>query len=69
MTIRPVDLTGGKSVYCFNQRQLNDATAMAREDTPEGRRVREEVARLESEFTRNERAAVAFLVIDRLNAG
>lgn len=68
MSQNPIDLTGGKSVYCFNQGQLDRAVALAREDTPAGRRIRAEIDRLESGCTRNEQAAIAFLLIQRLNA-
>jgi hypothetical protein len=68
MSVNPIDLTGGKSVYCFNQNQLDRAEALAREDSPAGGRIRAEIARLETECTRNERAAIAFLLIQRLNA-
>ena len=29
MAVKPLDLTGGKSVYCFNQRQLDSAFKLA----------------------------------------
>jgi len=67
MSMQPIDLTGGQSVYCFNRQQLDGAAALFEEDSPSGQRVREAVARLESECTRNEQAAIAFVVIDRLN--
>jgi hypothetical protein len=68
MSMQPIDLTGGKSVYCFNQQQLDRATALFQEDAPAGQRIRAEVARLESECTRNEQAAIAFILIQHLNA-
>lgn len=67
MVMEPIDLTGGKSVYCFNRQQLDRAAALFKEDSPSGQRIREAVARLETECTRNEQATVAFIVIDRLN--
>lgn len=67
MSIRPIDLTGGKSVYCFNESQLNRAFDLANGPTEEGVRIREEVARLEASLNRNERAALAFVLIDHLN--
>jgi hypothetical protein len=68
MSMQPIDLTGGKSVYCFNQQQLDRATALFHEESPAGKRIRAEVARLESECTRNEQAAIAFILIEHLNA-
>jgi hypothetical protein len=67
MVMKPIDLTGGKSVYCFNQQQLDGAFALYNEASPSGDRIRAEVARLEAECTRNEQAAIAFVLIDHLN--
>lgn len=66
MAVKPIDVSGGESVYCFNRTQLNSAFALAEAQDTAGERIRGEIARLESEFSRNERAAVAFVVIDRL---
>lgn len=67
MAIKPLDLTGGKSVYCFNQHQLDQAFKLAAGDDASGQKVRDEVDRLDKAMTRNERAALAFVIIDRLN--
>lgn len=64
----PIDLTGGKSVYCLNQQQLDRAQALFQEDSPAGERIRAAVAQLEADCTRNERAAIAFLLIQHLQA-
>ena len=68
MSMQPIDLTGGKSVYCLNQQQLDRALALFQEDSPAGARLRAAVARLEAECSRNERAAIAFLLIQHLQA-
>ena len=68
MSLHPLDLTGGKSVYCLNQQQLDRALALFQEDSPAGARIRAEVARLESECIRNEQAAIAFVLIQHLHA-
>ena len=67
MAIKPLDLTGGKSVYCFNQHQLDQAFKLAAAEDEPGRKVRAELDRLDKALTRNERAALAFVIIDRLN--
>ena len=67
MSIEPVDLTGGKSVYCFNESQLDHAFALFEGQDESGDKIRAEVARLEKELTRNERASLAFVIIDHLN--
>ncbi len=66
MSAQPIDLTGGKSVYCLNQQQLDRALALAAEESPAGARIRDAVARLEAGCSRNERAAIAFVLIRHL---
>lgn len=66
MSVKPIDVTGGESVYCFNQYQMQSAFEMAESDSESGAKVRQAIAHLESTLTRNERAAAAFVVIDRL---
>ena len=68
MSVHPIDLTGGKSVYCFNQQQLDRAAALFQENSPAGERLRATVAQLEAGFTRNEQATIAFILIQHLNA-
>jgi hypothetical protein len=67
MSIEPVDLSGGKSVYCFNEAQLERAFALAREESESGEKIRAKVEELNESLTRNERAALAFVIIDVLN--
>ena len=66
MAVKPIDVTGGESVYCFNAAQLKGAFDLAGSEGASGEKIREAIDRLESDYTRNERAAVAFVVIDRL---
>ena len=63
---RPIDLTGGKSVYCFNEGQLKRAFELGEGDTESGRKIRAALETLERDLSRNERAALAFILIDRL---
>jgi hypothetical protein len=67
MSLPPQDITGGKSVFCFNQRQLAEAVQLFEATNGAGERLRNEVHRLEAELSRNERAALAFVLIDRLS--
>ena len=67
MSIKPVDLTGGKSVYCFNEAQLDHAFGLYEAKDESGDRIRAEVERLSKSLSRNERASLAFVVIDQLN--
>lgn len=66
MAIKPIDVTGGKSVYCFNEYQLKSAFELAESDSESGRKIRETIEHLENSLTRNEQASLAFVVIDRL---
>lgn len=67
MAVKPLDLTGGKSVYCFNEHQLKMAFDLFADPGESGVKIRAEVDRLEASLTRNERAAMAFVIIDRLS--
>jgi len=66
MAVQPVDLTGGESVYCINQAQLERAFQLADADPDAGPRIRAALQGLEQDLSRNERAALAFVLIDRL---
>ena len=66
MTIKPIELLGGESVYCINQSQLKNAFKLAQEDPQTAPRIQAEIQALEAKFSRNERAALAFVLIDRL---
>jgi len=68
MSVQPIDLTGGKSIYCLNEQQLERAMRQFQEDSPAGDRIRAAVTRLEAECSRNEQAAIAFLLIQHLHA-
>jgi hypothetical protein len=63
---KPLSIGGGESVYCINEAQLRDATRLAEEDPRTAPRIRRAIAELESELSRNERAALAFTLIERL---
>ena len=67
MSVPPIDLTGGKSVYCFNQPQLDRALDFFEEDSPSGERIRTAIAELEATCSRNEQAAIAFILIQHLS--
>ncbi|MGA0333368.1 MAG: hypothetical protein ACO3N7_04095 [Kiritimatiellia bacterium] len=67
MSLKPIDLTGGKSVYCFNQHQLDQAKRLFNEESESGEKIRAAVSRLEQECTRNEQATIAFTLIEHLN--
>jgi len=66
MSQQPIDLLGGKSVYCINEGQMRDARRLVEQDPVASARIQTEIERLESSLKRNERAALAFLMIERL---
>lgn len=66
MAVQPADLTGGESVYCINQAQLARAFELADGGGDDGARIRAALTDLEQGLSRNERAALAFVLIDRL---
>ena len=59
-------LLTGKSAFCISDWQLREAQSLVEGDDEGGRRIRAAVLRAEAELTRNERAALAFLLIGRL---
>jgi hypothetical protein len=65
---RQLDLTGGESVYCINTFQMEKALDLfdGTGDSPE--RIRAVIDRLETELSRNERAALAMLLLRRLKS-
>lgn len=67
MSLKPIDLTGGKSVYCFNQHQMDQANTLFAEESPSGEKIRKAVAGLEADYSRNEQATIAFMIIQHLN--
>jgi hypothetical protein len=59
-------LSGGEQIYCLNEAQMQKALKLAREDPVSAPRIQRMLRELESDLSRNERAALAFLLIDRL---
>ena len=66
MSVKPIDILGGESVYCINEDQLKKSYRMAYEDPETSEKIQKGVEELEKQYDRNERAALAFVVIDRL---
>ncbi len=66
MTAKPVDILGGESVYCINEGQIESARALAFEDPESAPRIQAELERLERSLSRNEQAALSFVLIQRL---
>jgi hypothetical protein len=66
MTIKPIELLGGESVYCINESQLKNAFKLAFEDPQASPKIQAAIAEMEEKLSRNERASLAFVLIDRL---
>jgi hypothetical protein len=66
MSIKPIELLGGESVYCINQSQLANAKKLAFDDPSTSPRIQAEIKAIEEKLSRNERASLAFVLIDRL---
>ena len=66
MSAEPVSLLGGESVYCINEAQLLDAARLADEDPESSPKIQSQLETIEASLTRNERAALAFVIIERL---
>jgi hypothetical protein len=66
MSVEPVELLGGESVYCINQAQLKTAYDLAESDGPSKAKIQEVLAKIQGDFSRNEQAALAFVLIDSL---
>lgn len=66
MSAEPVSLLGGESVYCINEAQLRDAARLADEDPESSPKIQSQLETIEASLTRNERAALAFVIIERL---
>jgi hypothetical protein len=66
MAVQPVDITGGESIYCINQTQLKEAFRLAEQDDASAPRIRASIDAIQRDLTRNEQAALAFVLIDRL---
>lgn len=60
-------LTGGESVYCINQAQMTRTRGLLETPSETGEKLRAIRDRLETDLDRNELAALAFSIVERLN--
>tara|TARA_B100000686_G_C16510731_1_gene822009 strand:- start:526 stop:744 length:219 start_codon:yes stop_codon:yes gene_type:complete len=66
MAINPISILGGDSVYCINESQMREAKKLAESDPESSQKLKSIIENLESDLSRNERAALAFTIIDNL---
>ena len=63
-----IPLMGGKSVHCINEQQMAEAWRLTEEEPESSEKIQALLEELEKTLTRNERAALAFVIISRLKA-
>ena len=66
MVLSPISILGGDSVYCINEAQMEHAKELVEKDPESSKKIKNIIDTLESDFSRNERAALAFTIIDNL---
>ncbi len=66
MGLKEIDFSGGESVYCINEVQLKKAFDLVKNDPESARKINGLLDQIENEFSRNERAALSFILVDRL---
>ena len=66
MSIKPIEIVGGESVYCINEAQLRTTYELAEKDPESAPKIQEAISDLEGRLSRNELAALAFMLIERL---
>ena len=59
---------GGKSVHCINEQQMAEAWRLVEQEPGTSEKIQAVLEELENDLTRNERAALAFVIISRLKA-
>lgn len=63
-----IDLTGGDSVYCINEAQMKKALTMLEEAGGDSR-LKAGLEDIKKNWSRNEQAALAFLLVEHLRLG
>ena len=66
MAPEPIPLLGGKSVHCINEQQMAEALRLAEEEPGSSEKIQAVLADAETKLSRNEQAALAFVIIHRL---
>ena len=68
MAHETIPLMGGKSVHCINEQQMAEAWRLTEQEPGSSEKIQAALEKLEQDLTRNERAALAFVIISRLKA-
>ncbi len=64
--MKRIDIIGAESIYCIDKVQLNKAIKLSQGDSPSAEKIQSAKKILETDLSRNELAAPAFLIIDDL---
>lgn len=64
--MKQIDIIGAESIYCIDEIQLRKAIRLSQGDAPSATKIQSAKKILEADLSRNERAALAFLLIDNL---
>ena len=68
MAHNTIPLLGGKSVHCINEQQMAEAWRLTEQEPGSSEKIQAVLEALENDLSRNERAALAFVLISRLKA-
>ena len=66
MNSNEIPLTGSPSFYCITEQQLRDARRLSHQDPVSSPLIQLSLASLERTLNRNQQAALAFMLIERL---
>ncbi len=66
MAHETIPLLGGKSVHCINEQQMEEAVRLTEEDPISAPKIGQILKEVETTLTRNEQAALAFMIIKKL---
>lgn len=69
MITEPIPLLGGKSVFCINEEQMRMAKELYQDDLAGSAKIEGHLQKIRGDLSRNEQAALAFMLIDRLKTG
>ncbi len=66
MATETIPLLGGKSVHCINEQQMAEALRLVNDDPVSSPLIKAHLEKIEAELSRNEQAALAFILIQQL---
>jgi len=65
---KPIPILGGKSVFCINEEQMQEANRLRTESSDSSKKIDFHLEEIEQSLSRNEQAALAFTLIERLKS-